>query len=119
MLTTQTIGSGLTGIIRTVYTNIVGTTAIAKQLAGVQVPLNGSSQSLTLAPEQVASAGTKLEPLLEAFKGYWGEVDYKDMETTGVYFDKGKDKDHDLYVAASVQKGRGRRPARPDQRPRA
>ena len=104
VLTTRDMGS-VTGIIRDVYCNLVGTTPITKQLAGIQVPLLGATQSLTVTPDLVKSAGTKVEPLLEAFKGYWGEVDYKDTETTGVYFDKGKDKDTDLYIAASVQKG--------------
>ena len=104
VLTTRDLGN-VTGIIRDVYTNIVGNTPIAKQLAGFNIGLVGATQSLTLTPEQVASVGTKVAPLLEAFKGYWGEVDYKDTETTGVYFDKGKDKDKDLYVAATVEKG--------------
>lgn len=101
----RTVDMGtVTGIVRDVYTNIVGSTAIAKQLTGIQVPLLGGTQSLTLTPAPIPS-GTRVEPLLEAFKGYWGEADYKDTENTGVYFDKGKDKDAELYVAASVQKG--------------
>ena len=104
VLTTRDLGT-VTGIIRDVYCNIVGTTLIAKQLAGIQVPLLGATQSFTLLPDPNPSSGTKVEPLLEAFKGYWGEVDYRNAETTGVYLDKGKDKDTDLYVAAAVQKG--------------
>ena len=104
VLTTRDLGS-VTGIIRDVYCNIVGTTPITRQLAGIQVPLLGATQSLTLSSEPGATGGAKPEPLLEAFKGYWGEVDYKDTETTGVYFDKGKDKGTNLYIAASVQKG--------------
>ena len=103
VLRTVNMGS-VTGIVRDVYTNIVGTTPIAKQLVGVQVPLLGGTQSLTLTPGPIPS-GTRVEPLLQAFSGYWGETDYKDTETTGVYFDKDKDKSGDLYVAASVQKG--------------
>ena len=32
-------------------------------------------------------------------------MDYKDMESTGVYFDKGKDKEAPLAVAATIEKG--------------
>ena len=102
----RTVNMGdVTGIRSDVFTNIVGSSAIATQLAGVQLQFLGATQSLTLSPDRVASAGTKVEPLLEPFKGFWGEVDYKDMENTGVYFNKGKDKDTNLYIAATVQKG--------------
>ena len=95
----------VTGIVRDVNTTIVGTTPIAKQLAGLSVPLIGGTESFTLPPAGIATPGTKVEPLLQAAKGYWGEVDYKDLETTGVYLDHGKDREGDLPVAVSVQKG--------------
>ena len=102
----RTIDMGnVTGIRSDVFSNLVGNSPIATQLAGVQLQFLGATQSLTLSSDRLASTGTKVEPLLEALKGFWGEVDYKDMETTGVYFDKGKDKDTNLYVAATVQKG--------------
>ncbi len=105
VLRTLDIGGGVVGIVRDVYTGFEGSTAIAKQLAGVNVPLSGSTATFTLETDKVASAGTRVEPLLEALKGYWGETDYKDIENTGVYLDKGKDKEKDLVVAATVQKG--------------
>ena len=103
ILRTIDMGS-VTGVVRDVYTSIIGSTPIARQLTGIQVPMLGGTQSLTLTSEPGPS-GTRVEGLLEALKGYWGEVDYKDTEATGVYFDKGKDKDSGLYVAATVQKG--------------
>lgn len=104
VLRTLDLGTA-TGIVRDVNTAIVGTTPIAKQLAGLSVPLIGGTESFTLAPQDVAAPGTKVEPLLQASKGYWGEVDYKDIETTGVYLDHGRDREGDLPVAVSVQKG--------------
>ena len=52
----------------------------------------------------MASAGTRVEPLLQALKGYWGETEYKDIENTGVYYDAGKDKAAPLVLAATVEK---------------
>ena len=102
----RTVDMGtVTGIVRDVYTQLVGDTAIAKQLPGVNVPMNGATQSLTLEADKVSSAGTKVAPLLQALKGYWGETEYKDIENTGVYLDKGKDKEGSLAIAATVQKG--------------
>ena len=47
----------------------------------------------------------KVGPLLIAAKGFWGEVDYKDMETAGADNDTTKDKQYPLNVAATVEKG--------------
>lgn len=105
VLRTLDIGGGVVGIVRDVYTEIVGTTPVARQLVGINVPLSGASETFTLEPEKVTAAGTRVEPLLSALKGYWGETEYKDLENTGVYLDKGKDKETDLVVAATVQKG--------------
>lgn len=104
VLRTINLGS-VEGIIREVNTQLVGDTAIAKQLPGVNVPMSGDTQSLTLEGEKVGSAGTRVEPLLQALKGYWGETEYKDIENTGVHLDKGVDKDGNLAIAATVQKG--------------
>ncbi len=105
VLRTLDLAGGVVGIVRDVYTEIIGSTPIARQLAGINVPLSGATETFTLEPEKVASAGTRVEPLLQALKGYWGETEYKDLEATGVYLDKGKDKETDLVVAATVQKG--------------
>ena len=102
---TVSIGGGVTGIVRDVYAQTAGTTPIAKELAGVNLIFLGATQSLTLSPEHVSAGGIKVEPLAVAAKGFWGEMDYKDMETNGVYFDKGKDKEAPLAVAASIEKG--------------
>lgn len=105
VLQTVSIGGGVTGIVRDVYAQVAGSTLIAKELASVNLGFSGSTQSLTLVPANGTASGTKVEPLAVATKGFWGETDYKDMESTGVYFDKGKDKEAPLAVAASIEKG--------------
>ena len=98
------------GIMRDSYLNATGSTTIAQALEGITVVLPGATQSLTLDPQRVAPANVHVEPLLQALDGFWGEVDYKDIEKaiqdgTGVYFDEGRDKAAPLYTAATVQKG--------------
>ena len=100
----------LIGIIRDSYLNATGSTPIAQALAGITLVFPGATQSLTLDTARVAPANIHVEPLLQALPGFWGEVDYKNIEEeikngTGVYFDEGRDKAAPLYVAASVQKG--------------
>ena len=102
----ETVNLGpMTGIVRDAAAEFVGNGPITKQLAGVSTIFPGSTQSLSLEPERGRVLNVKLEPLLQAAKGFWGEVDYKDLENTGAYYDKGKDKDAPLYIAASVEKG--------------
>jgi hypothetical protein len=52
-----------------------------------------------------AAAGVHAEPLLESLKGFWGETDYANLESTGAYFNPGKDKEGPLTIAAIVEKG--------------
>lgn len=105
VLQTMSIGGGVTGIVRDVYAQVAGSTPIAKGLAGVNLVLLGSTQSFTLTSGRLSVGGTKVEPLAVAIKGFWGERDYKDMEHTGVYLDKGTDLEAPLAVAVSVEKG--------------
>ncbi len=98
------------GIMRDSYLNATGSTSIAQALQGITVIFPGATQSLTLDAQRVAAANVHVEPLLEALPGFWGEVDYKNIEEeiqngTGVYYDEGRDKAAPLYAAASVQKG--------------
>ncbi len=105
VLHTMSIGGGVTGIVRDVYAQVAGSTPIAKGLAGVNLIFLGSTESFTLTLGRAGTAGTKVEPLAQSTEGYWGERDYKDMEHTGVYFDKGTDLEAPLAVAATVEKG--------------
>ncbi len=98
------------GIMRDSYLNATGSTSIAQALEGITVIFPGATQSLTLDAQRVAPANIHVEPLLQALTGFWGEVDYKNIEEeiqngTGVYFDEGRDKAAPIYAAASVQKG--------------
>ena len=104
VLRTLELAGGVTGIVRDAYGEFVGDSAIAKQLAGINLVMLGATQSLTLEPTRVAGSNVKLAPLVQAIKGFWGETDYKDVENTGAFFDAGKDKAAPLALAATVEK---------------
>jgi hypothetical protein len=104
VLETLNLGS-VTGIVRDVVTQFVGQTPIARELTGITPVFPGGAQSLTINPAPGQVSGEKVEPLLQAIKGFWGEVDYKDLENTGAYYDVGKDKAAPLTIAAIAEKG--------------
>ena len=96
---------GVKKLIKSAVGLFAGDTTVAVRLADVTPVFYGSTQSLTLTPESGAATGLKVGPLLIAAKGFWGETDYKDMETAGAENDQGKDKQYPLSVAATVEKG--------------
>ena len=96
---------GVKKLIKSAVGLFAGDTTVAVRLADVTPVFYGSTQSLTLTPESGAATGLKVGPLLIAAKGFWGETDYKDMETAGADNDQGKDKQYPLNVAATVEKG--------------
>jgi ABC-2 type transport system permease protein len=104
VLETLNLGN-MTGIVRDVVTQFVGTTPIARQLEGITPVFPGGTQSLAINPAVGQASGEKVEPLLQAAKGFWGETDYKDLENTGAYYDVGKDKPAPLTIVAIAEKG--------------
>ena len=96
---------GVRRLISSALTLFAGDTPIALRLSELTPLFMGSTQSLSITPEAGAASGLKVGPLLIAAKGFWGEVDYKDMGTTGAENDPTRDKQAPLYVAATVEKG--------------
>ncbi len=96
---------GVRRLISSALTLFAGETPIALRLSDLTPLFPGNTQSLSLTPEAGNASGLKVAPLLTAAKGFWGETDYKDMETNGAENDPAKDKQSSLYVAATVEKG--------------
>jgi hypothetical protein len=80
-------------------------TPITKRLADVRAPFFGGTSSLTLEADRVRPAHIQLQPLAQAEKGYWGEVDYNSNDPAKLQFDKGRDHDAPLSIAVSIEKG--------------
>ena len=92
--------------IRDVVARFLGDSPITKRLEGVQAPFFGATASLALAqPDPSGATNIKVQPLAEAEKGYWGEVDYNSDEETVLQFTEGRDQDGPLRIAASIEKG--------------
>jgi hypothetical protein len=92
--------------IRDVVGRFTGESPITKRLEGVQAPFVGATASLALAQENpTAPTDIKVQPLAEAERGYWGEVDYNSDDETVLQFTQGRDQETPLQIAASVERG--------------
>ncbi|MDQ6765559.1 MAG: GldG family protein [Verrucomicrobiota bacterium] len=92
--------------VRDVIGHFLPDNPITKRLADVRAPFLGATSSIALSTaEQVRAANIKLQPLVVAEKGYWGEVDYNSDDETVLQFTQGRDHDAPLYFAASIEKG--------------
>src|SRR5213596_3952858 len=61
---------------RDVQAHFLSDSPITKRLADVRALFLGGTSSLTLEPDRVRAANTRLEPLIQAEKGYFAETDY-------------------------------------------
>ena len=80
-------------------------TPITHRLAGARMLLFGGTSTLTLEPNQVRSANIRLEPVLQAEKGYFAETDYNSQDQAKLQADAAKRGNAPLTIAASVEKG--------------
>jgi hypothetical protein len=91
--------------VRDVIGRFLPESVITKRLADVAAPFFGATSSLTLEAERVRGANIQLQPLAQAEKGYWGEVDYNSDDENTLQFDAARDHAAPLYIAASIEKG--------------
>lgn len=97
-------GGMVTGILKEITGDFVPGSPITKRLGNVTALFRGgSTQSLGLDPERVKSNDIKVQPLIQASKGFWGEARYA-TASTGVFFDPREDHINPV-VAASAEKG--------------
>jgi ABC-2 type transport system permease protein len=91
--------------VRDVVARFLPDSPITKRLTDVRAPFVGGTCSLTLEPDKVRGAGIALVPLIQAEKGYWGEVDYNSDDPAQLQFNANHDHSAPLNIAASIEKG--------------
>ncbi|HSH39202.1 MAG TPA: GldG family protein [Chthoniobacterales bacterium] len=92
--------------VRDVVGRFLPDSPITKRLGDVQAPFLGGTASLTLASgDQMRNANIRLQPLVQAEKGYWGEADYNSTDDDLLQFTEGRDQDAPLQFATSIEKG--------------
>ncbi|PYI77152.1 MAG: hypothetical protein DMF04_07030 [Verrucomicrobia bacterium] len=91
--------------VRDVVGRFLPDSPITKRLGDVRAPFLGGTCSLTLEPSREQSAGVQVQPLVQAEKGYWGEVDYNSDDPAKLQFEQNRDHAAPLTMAVSIEKG--------------
>src|SRR3989440_172378 len=90
---------------RDVQAHFLGDSPITKRLADVRALFFGGTSSLTLEPDRVRAANIRLEPLIQAEKGYFAEKDYNNEDQAKLQNDAKNAPPAPLTIGASVEKG--------------
>src|SRR5213595_3674491 len=92
-------------LMRDVQARFLGDSPVTKRLADVRALFLGGTSSLTLEPDRVRAANIRLEPLIQAEKGYFAEKDYNTDDQVKLQADAKQSSNVSLTIGASVEKG--------------
>ena len=90
---------------RDVQAKFLGDSPITRRLADVRALFFGGTCSLTLEPERVRAANVRLQPLIQAEKGYFAETDYNTDDQAKLQADAQKNPGTPITIGASIEKG--------------
>jgi len=92
-------------LIRDVQARFVGSSPVTKRLADVRALFFGGTSSIALEPQRVRAANIRLQPLIEAEKGYFAETDYNTNDQAKLQADAKKAGTAPLTIGVSIEKG--------------
>jgi ABC-type uncharacterized transport system involved in gliding motility auxiliary subunit len=92
-------------LVRDVQARFLGDSPVTKRLADVRALFFGGTSSLTLEQPRVQAANIRLQPLIEAEKGYFAEKDYNTTDQTKLQNDAKAAPTVPLVVGVSIEKG--------------
>jgi hypothetical protein len=90
---------------RDVQAHFLSGSPITRRLADVRAIFVGGTASMTLDPNRARAINVRLEPLIQAEKGYFAESDYNSDNQAKLQADAQKAGDVPLTIAASAEKG--------------
>ena len=90
---------------RDVQAHFLGGSPVTKRLADVRALFFGGTSSLTLEPDRVRAANIRIDPLIQAEKGYFAETDYNTDDQAKLQADAKRNGDSPLTIGAAVEKG--------------
>jgi ABC-type uncharacterized transport system len=90
---------------RDVQARFLGDSPVTKRLADVRALFLGGTSSLTLESDHVRAANIRLEPLIQAEKGYFAEKDYNTDDQAKLQADAKQSSNVPLTIGAAVEKG--------------
>src|SRR5213592_2160141 len=92
-------------ITRDVQARFLGDSPITKRLADVRTLFLGGTSSLTPEPDRVRTANIRVEPLIQAEKGYFAETDYNTDDQVKLQADAKQNSNVPLTIGAAIEKG--------------
>src|SRR5215471_10428648 len=92
-------------LVRDVQARFLGDSPVTKRLADVRALFFGGTSSITLEQPRVQAANIRLQPLIEAEKGYFAEKDYNSTDQTKFQNDAKAVGDATFVIGASIEKG--------------
>jgi len=90
---------------RDVQAHFLGDSPITKRLADVRALFLGGTSSLTLEQDRIRAANVRVEPLIQAEKGYFAEADYNTDDQVKLQADAKQTSNVPLTIGAAVEKG--------------
>ena len=90
-------------LLRDVRARFLADSPITKRLADARGIFPGGACSLMLEPERVRAANIRLQPLVQAEKGYWAEADYNSGDQAKYQEDALRNGDAVHTIAASIE----------------
>ena len=90
---------------RDVQARFLGDNPVTKRLADVRALFLGGTSSLTLEPDRVRAVNVRVEPLIQAEKGYFAETDYNTDNQVKLQADAKQNSNVPLTIGAAVEKG--------------
>jgi hypothetical protein len=91
--------------VRDVLGRFLPDSPITKRLADVRGIFVGGTCSLTLEQDRVRAANVRLQPLVQAEKGYWAEADYNSTDEAKLQADAAQNPGTPLTIGVSIEKG--------------
>ena len=90
---------------RDVQARFLGDSPITRRLADVRALFLGGTSSLTLEPDRARVANIRIEPLIQAEKGYFAETDYNTDNQAKLQADAKRDDNTQVTIGAAIEKG--------------
>lgn len=91
--------------VRDVIGRFLPDSPITKRLADVRGIFVGGTSSLTLEQDRVRAANVRLQPLIQAEKGYWAETDYNSTDEDKLQANAAQNPGTPLTIGVSIEKG--------------
>jgi ABC-type uncharacterized transport system involved in gliding motility auxiliary subunit len=92
-------------LVRDVQARFLGDSPVTKRLADVRGLFFGGTSSIALEAERVRAANIRLQPLIEAEKGYFAEKDYNTTDQAKLQADAKNASQTPLTIGVSVERG--------------